>query len=351
MVEYSEKTYKKILKAQMDRVSDDVDKREGSLIQTALGPQAWYLEGVYMELKHEVDNAFIDTAVGKDLERRARECGVDVKAATYAERAGEFNIEIPIGSRFSAPVQSASIIYRADELIGEEKGVWKYLLRCESAGSIGNDYSGDILPITTIQGLETARLTDILSAGSEREGSEALRERTYAHLRNPSTGGNRYDYLQWATEVEGVGAARIFPLADGPGTVKVVIVSADMTPAGTALIEKASDHIEELRPVGATVLVVSAVEKKISITAKVRLSNGVVLGSAQEMFRKAVTEYLDKQAFSVNYISLARIGNILMSVGGVEDYSDLRLNGEAENVTLSDQDIAVLDVVHLEVMA
>ena len=37
MIDFSGKTYANILSDQLSRVPDDLDKREGSIIQTALG--------------------------------------------------------------------------------------------------------------------------------------------------------------------------------------------------------------------------------------------------------------------------------------------------------------------------
>ena len=51
MIDFSGKTYANILSDQLSRVPDDLDKREGSIIQTALGPVSWYLEGVYMDMQ------------------------------------------------------------------------------------------------------------------------------------------------------------------------------------------------------------------------------------------------------------------------------------------------------------
>lgn len=350
MIDFEEKTYQKILKKQMDRIKDDVDKREGSIIQTALGPEAWYLEGAYMELEKEQENAFLDTAVGEYLERKAREYGIEVKKATYSERLGVFSQEVPIGARFAALSKSPYLIFDVTELIGEEKGAWKYRMQCETAGTIGNEYAGAITPLENIQGLKEAQLTDILLSGSEREDSESLRARVYAKLRNPTSGGNQYDYLIWATEVEGVGAAKVFPLANGAGTVKVVVIGADMKPAENALIERVQEHIDGVRPIGATVTVVSAKEKQINITGKVRLGNGVILGSAQEQVREAVSDYLKQNAFGISYVSLARIGNLLLSVGGIEDYAELKINGGTQNIALADTDVAVVGTVRLEVM-
>lgn len=58
-------------------------------------------------------------------------------------------------------------------------------------------------------------LTTILSAGTEEESDNALRARLLNVIQKPSTSGNRYDYYNWAMECEGVGAAKVFPLANG----------------------------------------------------------------------------------------------------------------------------------------
>lgn len=52
MIDFNDAKYtqKKIEAELLSRVPDTIDKRQGSMIQTALGPVAWYLEGIYMLL-------------------------------------------------------------------------------------------------------------------------------------------------------------------------------------------------------------------------------------------------------------------------------------------------------------
>ena len=50
MIDLNGYTREAIQKAMLDRVPRTLDTREGSVIQTALGPAAWYLEGLYMLL-------------------------------------------------------------------------------------------------------------------------------------------------------------------------------------------------------------------------------------------------------------------------------------------------------------
>ena len=48
-------------------------------------------------------------------------------------------------------------------------------------------------------------------------------------------------------------------------------------------------------------------------------------------------------------MSLAKIGNLLLGIDGVEDYFDLLLNGAAGNVALNDEELAVPGAITLEV--
>ena len=58
-------SYAEILQQMLGQVDDRLDKREGSLIQTALGPGAWYLEGLALALQQIQGEAFVDSATGE----------------------------------------------------------------------------------------------------------------------------------------------------------------------------------------------------------------------------------------------------------------------------------------------
>lgn len=148
-------------------------------------------------------------------------------------------------------------------------------------------------------------------------------------------------------EVAGVGAAKVFPLSDGPGTVKVVIADAGMSAADSALVTAVAEHIGEKRPIGADVTVASARERAVNISAVIRMQAGRNLGMVQNAFQALVGEFLYTNAFGMSYVSAARIGKLLLETEGVEDYSQMLLNGEDANVILSDEDIAVAGSITL----
>lgn len=57
------------------------------------------------------------------------------------------------------------------------------------------------------------------------ETDAAYLARLLDYIRRPPAGGNKYDYVKWALEKDNVKAAYCFPLAQGLGTVDVVIVA------------------------------------------------------------------------------------------------------------------------------
>ncbi len=57
------------------------------------------------------------------------------------------------------------------------------------------------------------------------ETDSAYLARLLDYIRRPPAGGNKYDYVKWALEKDNVKAAYCFPLAQGLGTVDVVIVA------------------------------------------------------------------------------------------------------------------------------
>lgn len=326
----------------LERVPDDMDKRDGSVIYDALAPTAYFLAQQDFQLQHFPDLVLLDKAIGDYLDRIADAHNVLRKEATASRRKIIASGIVPIGSRWA--INELVFVISAELVSGES-----YEAECETAGDIGNRYRGAMQPISNISGVD-AELTDIIAAGTEAEKDDALRERVYDVIRKPSTSGNKYDYYNWAMECDGVGAAKVFPLAGGPGTVKVIIADANMSAAGTGLVREVQDHIEELRPIGADVTVTSVVEKAVNVSAGIRLRAGMNLGVVQDAFWAGLASYLRKEAMDMAYVSLARVGNLLLGTDGIEDYSELLLNGIPRNVTLSDEEIAVAGTVTLEVM-
>lgn len=334
-------TFEELIKRALEKVPNDMDKREGSIMHMALAPACFELAEVYMQLMYTADRTYVDTSAGADLDKCCADMGIYRKQATQAIRKGVFNVEVSIGSRFGLEDTTYCVVEKIKD--------FEYKLECEQLGRIGNIYSGNLLPISYIKNLTTAELKDILIPGEDIESDDRLRERFYLNVRMPATSGNVHHYKIWATEVEGVGDAKIFPLWDGPGTVKVLITDTNKVPADRGLIDKVASHIEEVRPIGANVSVVAPTPKIINIDVTLEIGTDVLLEDVKQSLKAKIQEYFQSITFKKNIISYAIIGSLILDVEGVIDYTDLKLNNTASNIRLAEEEIPTTGTLDVEV--
>ncbi|WP_097026185.1 baseplate J/gp47 family protein [Clostridium peptidivorans] len=345
---FEENTEEVILKRMLDKTPDDIDKRESSLLYNTLAPVSLELAFAYSNLDRFLSYAFPeqDTPV-EFIEKRANEEGIKIKQAESAVKKGYFYdsnkkfIDIPLGSRFSID----KFNFKAIEKI--EPGIYK--MECEKTGVEGNNPSGQLIPIDYIENLSIAELGEIIREGIDIESGEDLFNRYSEKIQKPITSGNPNHYKQWAKEVAGVGDAKPVPLWAGNGTVKVVIMDSNKKAPSKELIDKVFEHIEEARPIGPKVTIIGVTEKQLSVTANIALANGFNIGQVQQEFIILLDKYLKDIAFKLTYISIARIGNLLLNTPGVLDYMNLKINNSTANIGLQDEEVPVLGTVELGV--
>lgn len=368
MIDFTSKTYRNLLRAQLDRVPDSLDKREGSLMQTAIGAGAYALEEFYLELDQVQRGAYLQTAVGQDLDYLAVLANVRRYPASAAVRLGVFNVDIPLGSRFSTIDGAESVNFEAIERVGPGQ----YRMLCETPGTIGHRYTGPILPITYIQGLTSAQLTDILVAGDDEEDDESLRRRAIDALTEQPFGGNVADYKRVVLAIDGVGGLQVYPHWQGGGTVKLSVLGADWMPASAELVEAVQNTVDPppdqglgygTAPIGATVTVTAPEAVTVAVSASLSIGGGYTLDQLRPLLVEAVEAYLlsirqdwdtPETSGRTNYASwvyAARVTAAMLSVRGVINVTDLTLNGGAEDLALSEtgelQQVPVLGEVEL----
>ncbi|MCF0149586.1 MAG: baseplate J/gp47 family protein [Clostridium sp.] len=339
-------TFENILDDMLSRVDNDIDKREGSIIYDALAPAAYKLAETYFKLSNYTDLFFIDTTVGEYLDRKALDYGVTRKEARKAIRKIETNSEIEIGSRWGIE----DLIYTVTEAISTNI----YKAECNQAGELGNLYEGKLENIDNISGIN-ATLTNIITSGSNVESDEDLRARIKEQFINPAQDGNAAQYLKWATEYSGIGAAKVFPLWNGANTVKVAITNSLFKPAESGLVEEFQKYMDPdskglgngVAPIGSKVKVTGGTKKDINITANVTLNEGYteVIGASE-----AISNYLSKIVYKKNSVSYMRIGSTLLDSPSILDLSNLKINGLTSDVIIEGDQIPVLNSINLTVV-
>jgi uncharacterized phage protein gp47/JayE len=348
---YETQTESLIKQRMLDEVPSDLDKREGSFIFDSLSPAAIEMALLYIELDKVIKLGFAQTTYGQYLDYRAGEHGLTRLAATKA--TGEVTISGANGTtvaKDSVFSTGAGVQFKttAALTIGET-GQVTATIEAALAGNAGNVPAAAIVNIpVSIAGVTGATNASPTEGGTNTETDAALLERLLTKVREPATSGNVAHYKQWAREVNGVGDAKVFPIWNGAGTVKVVLIDSNKQPAGAGLVSEVTDYIEEVRPIGATVTVAAATGLDIDVSVTVTLAAGYVLGTVQTAFESALTEYLKSIAFKQDYVSTAQIGALILSTPGVTDYENLLVNGGGtSNIAVGNEEVAVKGTVTL----
>jgi len=350
---YEVKTYEAILWQMLNAVTSanpELDTREGSIIYTALAPAAVELANMYIELDNILDESFADTQSRDFLLRRASERGVIAKSATTAIRKGVFtpsSLEIPIGARFSLNILN----YKVKEKISD--GVYK--LECETAGETGNNETGTLIPIDYIEGLETVTLTDVLIPGEDDEAVESLRSRYFNSFNAQAFGGNIADYKTKTKSIAGVGGVKVYPVWNGGGTVKLVIINSVYGVPTSQLISSVQTAIDPtanqgegvgLAPIGHTVTVVGVSATTINISTTITLQTSYTWQDVLPYIQDKIDEYFLElsQSWENEEALVVRISQIesrLLDVAGVLDIEDTQINSSASNLSLGANAIPV----------
>lgn len=396
---YEYQTYEIILERMLNRVSDKLDKRPSSPVYDLHSATAIEFQTLYIELETLIKNSYGDTAAREFLILLAKDRGLSPKPATNAVLKGEFTpitIDV-IGKRFN--IDDAN--YIATEKISDGQ----YQMRCESVGEIGNQYLGQMTPIDYIDGLETAQLTEILIPGEDEEDTEMFRQRYYNSFDSQAFGGNKQDYIKKVNAISGVGSSKVtrvwngdirpsemIPSSEVQSWYKTFIQSDDLneevknwlttvytasllkklTVGGSVLVTivdsddygKASDTLvntvqniidpdsytgegEGLAPIGHVVKVQSAESVALQIKTTITFSEGYSWSNCHAAVEKTVNAYLlelrkEWSNSTQLIVRVSQIDNHILSVKGIIDVTDTKINGQTSNLTMTAFQIPVL---------
>lgn len=365
-------TYDYLLKQGLADIPDTIDKRPGGVVYDAIASTAKLLSQGYEQMRQMYKDTFAQYALGQPLQLRAIENGVKPKMATKAIRKGIFiandggAYDIALGSRFSAIDGTRSINFTVVEKLWA--GV--YALQAETAGTIGNDYLGALLPIDVISNLKSATLTDIIIAGSDDEEDESLRMRYFDEKNTKRFGGNIAQYRSWVGELDGVGACQVYPVWNGGGTVKISVIDSQYNPLSNAAQDRIQQAIDPTRdgqglgtaPIGHIVTVSTPEEIAIDINATVQIAAGYTLEQLKPLIKEELQNYIDtiKTDWGIaapnsndysTYVFIAQIMAAMLRVRGVFNITGLTLNGGTTDIVLREdaqiQQIPKLGVVTL----
>lgn len=390
-----EVTYREILERMLNRVSDKFDKREGSVIFDTHSPTALELEILYVELNRMIAEGYGDTASREYLILRCKERGIIPYPATYAVLKGTFTPETVdvIGKRFNL----GSLNYIVTEKIADGE----YRVQCETPGTVGNQYFGQLIPIEYVEGLETATLTEVLIPGEDEEDTEDLRTRYFNSFDEKAFGGNVRDYIEKTNAIPGVGSTKVTRVWNGDirpadmipneivnewyegiigtvnptvkawleivysaakakkltvgGTVLLTILNSEYgvpTPELIQTVQTAIDPEQNagegygLAPIGHVVTVKPADAVTINVKTTITFDVGYGWNNLQSSIDEAIQAYLLelRKTWADNPYLVVRVSQIetrLLAISGIVDIENTRINNKTDNLTLGKYEVPI----------
>lgn len=353
---YEDRTFENLLQEVLaDAEADGIDTRQGSIFYDSVSGTCLKIAKLYTDIDVARRLVSIATATGDDLDDKASEYGMTRHAATPAKYRFTFEGTAPdTGTRFYN--DGLYFVLRYNTLEGE------YYLEAEVPGESGNVvYEGTAaIPVNEIDSLKNARFGAIYENGTDREDDESLRTRVQEKIAGPAENGNKQHYKTWCESIDGIGHARIYPLWNGPNTVKAVLIDSAGRACSGSKIAEVQQYIdpatkgytatvdgytytvgdglgEGVANLGAHFTAVSAREIKIDVAFEADLASGFTPQEVQEQAKEAIDAYLKDTVLTTAaaedvVIRAARIGAIIIELDSVVDYKNLTLNGSTENI-------------------
>lgn len=335
-------------KEMLDTLPDDLDKTEGGFAWDFTYPTA-LRTAMFAEqpLLNAISCIFPMFAFGEFLDYHAQARGMSrkpaVKASGYVQVIAKAGTEIPVGTVFStiADDNTEYVEFVSIESGTTESDTEAVSLAVEAvkAGTVGNVSAHSVTLLgTKINGVSSVDNAEAIDGGTEEEDDEALQKRIveFDGTRSVSFVGSVSDYKRWAMEVPGVGSATVIPAQDDSGLVTIILTDSNGDPANELLRESVYNHIQSpddedarLSNVNALLSVVAPETLDITISATVELVQAGTLETVKASFITNLKQYLATCEGEVKY---TRVGRVLSATDGVNDYSNLLINGAESNI-------------------
>lgn len=401
---YEAQTYEAILARMLQKalsINGNLDTREGSLVWYGDAPAAVELQNLYIALETVLNETFADTASRPYLILRAAERGVYPQPASPAI----LQMAITPTTLFLRPNTRFSI-GELNYYVSADRGNGNYELTCETAGEAGNNYTGMVIPIEYVEGLETCKIISILVPGEDEEDTEAFRQRYLDGMNATAFGGNRIDYIEKVNAIPGVGGVKVYRawnsglkpakmipptgtgtwingLSDVPeavktwldtvyaaakdnmftvgGTVKLVIINSTFTAPSETLVDQVQTAVDPIQnagegvgiaPIGHVVKVEGVNEETVDLSFALYYQrgwtwddvSGYVTDTIESYFKELAEGWANQDGALV--IRISQIESRLLGVTGILDIANTKINGETANYTLGQDHIPVLGAVN-----
>ena len=253
-------------------------------------------EGIYAHQKWLIKQFFPDTADTEFLEKHAGLRGLRRRNATYAAGKGATvsgNPDAVIALGLQIKTEDGRFYETTESAVISSGGTAVVAVRSLATGAAQNlktATKGSFMAAPV--GVSTDLVLNDVVGATNAESDSSLLERLLNKIRRPAAGGNKYDYKDWALEVDGVEQAYVYPLRRGLGTVDIAITADNGVPSDDT-VRRAQEYIDQERPVTAKESkVVKPDVTKVNFNIQVKIS-GVALNDIKTAINNALRDYFN----------------------------------------------------------
>lgn len=356
--QFASETEDVILERLKGRVDDNIDKRQGSVTHDMTAPASFEFAQAYVSLDDVIALGLNVTEDSPDefVDLKVQWSGLTRKSAIQSIGAltftGEEGTIIPVDTQARTDQTNPVFFHTIEE--GVITGGTVTVNAIADIGGISGNVEANriVISLGDLTGVTAVTNISAFTGGVDRETNLSLLDRYYEKVRKPATSGNVYHYEQWAKEVSGVGDVKVKPVWNGPGTVKLILLSDEKRSPDPSVITATEMYVESVRPIGADVTYVGATEIAINVTATLTLAPGADINLVETQFTQGLKTYLQSIAFVDNeltgqpeLIRYTRIANVLLDLPPIIDYSNLLVNGGTSNIQPTDEQVGVVGTV------
>lgn len=350
---FEEMTYENIMADMMEDMPDGVDTSEGSLIFNACSKMAVRLEEAYAILSGIEKNMYADTADLEHLIRCGNDRGCYINQATYSEFRAQFNCVVPDGSRFNCDEYN----YTVFNVIDDESHI--YRIGCDSPGAEPNHILGDLDPIEYIDGFEWGKILECITPGKDMEDTEAYRTRLLATYNYRGFAGNREYYTTRIKELSGVFGCKLERVKAPTDNIKITIIGEDYRSPSESIVNSVQTAVDPIvnsgagdgfAPIGHRVKIYAVGETEININTTITYDTNHSYEDLKSYIDDAIEHYLLElrktwENSNVIVVRILQIESAIVSIDGIIDVSGTTINGNAENLQITDGTVPVKGVI------
>ncbi len=348
-------TENEIHERMMANLPDDIDDMPGGFPYDFTMPAAIEKsEFINYHMARALMIAFPQYAWDEWLDLHGQQVHLPRQQAQHAsgevQITGTIGVEIVQGTVFctSATEDSPSLEFRTKEncTIGENGMVTVGIVAVKAG--IQSNVAANTVCIMAKPDKNISSVINLkaISGGTEIESNDAYYDRIASEYDNSMTYvGNDSDYIRWAKEA-GAGDCIVVPAANGPGTVKLILVDRNGQPASNELVKKVHDHIVSPDDRSARLLPTACAELSCVAASTIKISytcTGLILDpttdieQVMEDFKTMVLAVYDK-AKDDSILRYNDVRPLMSDIIGVKDFATFEMNGGVVNIKLAKEE-------------